>query len=77
MSLTLRPLEYSELPAASQLCLRSKAYWGYDQEFLDACKAELTLNVFDLQNDPVILAEDDQGMAGIAHVSVDDSGLLS
>ncbi len=28
----------------SGLALRSKAYWGYSKDFLDACKAELTVD---------------------------------
>ena len=28
----------------SSLALRSKAHWGYSREFLDACKAELTVD---------------------------------
>jgi GNAT superfamily N-acetyltransferase len=70
----LRPLLGNELALASQLCLRSKGYWGYDEAFLDACKLELTLTESDLKNDPIIVAEDDRGMAGLAHVSTDESG---
>lgn len=28
----------------SDLALRSKAYWGYSQEFMDSCRAELTVD---------------------------------
>ena len=28
----------------SRLAMRSKAHWGYSKEFLDACKAELTVD---------------------------------
>jgi GNAT superfamily N-acetyltransferase len=35
-----RPEESAELGA---LALRSKAHWGYDQAFLDACREELTI----------------------------------
>ena len=27
----------------SELALRSKAYWGYSQDFLESCRAELTI----------------------------------
>ena len=30
------------------MALRSKGYWGYDQEFLDACRAELTFRPEDV-----------------------------
>jgi gamma-glutamylcyclotransferase (GGCT)/AIG2-like uncharacterized protein YtfP len=32
-----------DLAALSELALRSKAVWGYDEDFLAACRAELTL----------------------------------
>lgn len=35
-----RPDEAGEISA---LALRSKAHWGYDQSFLDACREELTI----------------------------------
>jgi GNAT superfamily N-acetyltransferase len=37
----LRPARPGEAPRLSQLALRSKAYWGYDAEFLDPCRGEL------------------------------------
>ena len=40
----LRAARVEELDALSTLCLRSKAVWGYDKEFMNACRAELTLN---------------------------------
>ena len=38
----------ADLAALSDLCMRSKAHWGYDQAFLDACRAELTLRPDDV-----------------------------
>jgi len=40
---TLRPAVPAEAGALSRLALRSKAHWGYDEAFLDACRAELTV----------------------------------
>ena len=70
----LRPILENELTLASQLCLRSKGYWGYDDAFLEACKRELTLTEEDMKRDPIIVAEDERGMAGVAHVFFDESG---
>ena len=39
----LRPPRLDELPYLSDLCLRSKAVWDYDEAMLDAFKDELTL----------------------------------
>ncbi len=33
----------AEAAALSELAFRSKAYWGYDPDFLEACRSELTL----------------------------------
>ena len=32
----------ADLPAVADLCLRSKAHWGYDAAFLEACRDELS-----------------------------------
>ncbi len=37
----VRPARPGEASGLSQLALRSKAYWGYDAEFLDRCRGEL------------------------------------
>ena len=66
----LRALRSQELRAASALCLRSKAYWGYDDAFMAACKSELTLTEADLAEGHLIAAFDPYGLAGIAQISV-------
>jgi len=40
----LRLAKATECPSLSALALRSKAYWGYDPIFLQACRAELTVH---------------------------------
>src|SRR3546814_17343333 len=40
---TLRLAKSSECGSLSALALRSKAYWGYDSAFLQACRDELTV----------------------------------
>ncbi|WP_108811280.1 GNAT family N-acetyltransferase [Sphingorhabdus sp. Alg231-15] len=74
MTLILRSLGSTELSAASELCLRSKAYWGYDEAFMASCREELTLTEADLTDDKVIAAEDRSGLAGIAQVSNGPTG---
>lgn len=39
----IRPARAEEAPALTELALRSKSHWGYDAEFLAACRAELTV----------------------------------
>ncbi|MEE4200377.1 GNAT family N-acetyltransferase [Erythrobacter sp.] len=73
--LTLRPLREHELADASALCLRSKAYWGYDTTFIEACRTELTLRRRDLVQSTVIAAEQDGRIVGIAQWRSDGRGM--
>lgn len=43
VAVALRPARVDETPALSALAWRSKAHWGYDEAFLEACRAELTV----------------------------------
>ncbi|MEM8816696.1 MAG: GNAT family N-acetyltransferase [Pseudomonadota bacterium] len=40
----IRPATVEDAPALSGLALRSKAHWGYSEEFLEACREELTVD---------------------------------
>ena len=48
MLYTLRTAIPDEAAIMSGLALRSKAYWGYSQEFLDACRQELSVSSQDI-----------------------------
>ncbi|WP_374204239.1 GNAT family N-acetyltransferase [Streptomyces sp. HPF1205] len=39
----IRPARPEEAAALTALALRSKAYWGYDEAFMAACRDELTV----------------------------------
>ena len=43
-SLRIREALPQEAELLSGLAIRSKAHWGYSQDFLDACRAELTVD---------------------------------
>jgi len=68
----LRPARTAELPHLSGLCFRSKAVWGYDAAFMEACRAELTLTGQDLDQTCVQVAEDEDGVIGVVQVVIDD-----
>ena len=55
----LRAASASDLAPLSELALRSKGFWGYDDAFLAACRAELTLARGRLDTDQIVLAEVD------------------
>ena len=69
-NIILRPPSAPELPAASALCLRSKAHWGYDSSFMEACRDELTLTPSDLGATDVTLAVREGVMVGVAQLSI-------
>lgn len=60
----LRPARPAEAAALSALALRSKGHWGYDAEFLAACRAELTLDPAELATHRTLVAESGGRLAG-------------
>jgi GNAT superfamily N-acetyltransferase len=69
----LRDARQSELPGLGELCLRSKAVWGYDDAFMTACRTELTLRPDELQSTHLQVAERDTTAVGLAQVKVTDT----
>lgn len=65
----LRAAHPHEANALSELALRSKAHWGYDAEFLEVCREELTLNPADLAEQRATVAEVDGALAGFYTLS--------
>ena len=66
--LALRPARPEEGAALTELCLRSKAIWGYDDAFMRACRKELTLTPAAILASQVHVAEFDGRLAGMAEV---------
>jgi GNAT superfamily N-acetyltransferase len=66
----LRGARQNELQTLSELCLRSKAVWGYDDAFMAACRTELTLRPGELQFTHIQVAERDSTVIGLAQVKV-------
>ncbi|MEU6395066.1 GNAT family N-acetyltransferase [Streptomyces sp. NPDC046939] len=59
-----RPEEAAELSA---LALRSKAHWGYDEAFMAACVAELTLRPEEVEARRTVVAQAPDGrLVGLA-----------
>lgn len=67
----IRPAELSELNQLSELCLRSKAMWGYDENFIAACRPFLSIYPDDLKKDCVMVAEQGGVTVGVVHLIVD------
>jgi GNAT superfamily N-acetyltransferase len=69
--LQLRPARPDEAELLTDLCLRSKAVWGYDEAFMRACRAELTLLPADLAATSLQVAVDGNEVAGLVQVVVE------
>jgi GNAT superfamily N-acetyltransferase len=69
--IVLRPARPDEAASLTKLCLRSKAVWGYDRDFMAACRAELTLTPEAISASCVEVAETDDGrILGLAQLSI-------
>jgi GNAT superfamily N-acetyltransferase len=70
MQLLIRAPEVEELPALGELCLRSKAVWGYDADFMKACRSELSFAPADLVSSKIAVAACGDSVLGVAQVRV-------
>jgi GNAT superfamily N-acetyltransferase len=61
---SIRSAHSGEAGALSALALRSKAHWGYDATFIEACRAELTVGPERFGRDVVIVLERDDVVRG-------------
>jgi len=61
---TLRPARETEADALSALAMRSKAHWGYDAAFMEACRAELTVTPDRIRANTFVVAERGGRLAG-------------
>jgi len=67
--IAVRPARRGEAAGLTALCLRSKAHWGYDAEFMRLCVPTLTVREEDIAAGRVLVATEDDG-APLALVSV-------
>jgi GNAT superfamily N-acetyltransferase len=68
--LHLRPARPDEVDHLTELCLRSKAVWGYDEAFMRACRAELALSPADLTTSLLQVAAEGSEVYGLVQVVV-------
>lgn len=78
VTVVVRQPRVDELRMLSDMCMRSKAVWGYNEQFIEACREELTLTVADLESTFIATAEVDGQLAGVAQIEVigDEANLL-
>lgn len=68
-AIRIRPAWPDEADALSRLAMRSKAHWGYDRAFLDACRNDLTVSPDRCDGRHLLIAETDGQIAGYAEIA--------
>ncbi|HYG83088.1 MAG TPA: GNAT family N-acetyltransferase [Pyrinomonadaceae bacterium] len=71
----IRPARAGEAGLLSDLALRSKAHWGYDADFLEACREELTVSADYIRGAPVFVLEEDGRVVGFYGLREQGDGL--
>jgi GNAT superfamily N-acetyltransferase len=69
-NLHIRPACTEEALALTDLCLRSKAHWGYDDEFMRASCPALTITAEMIAEGRVLVAETSDGIVGVASTAL-------
>ncbi len=67
----LRDPKPDEAVKLTDLCLRSKAVWGYDQQFMEACTRELTFTPTDLLARNIQVADADGRVIGVVELALE------
>jgi predicted N-acetyltransferase YhbS len=65
---TIRPARPGEAPILTELCIRSKAHWGYDAAFMAAATRLLRINESEIGSGGVLVALMAQVPCGMASV---------
>lgn len=58
MTVIIEEARAGEADALTRLALAAKALWGYDEAFMERCRAELTVHERDLKANQVFVARD-------------------
>jgi len=61
--------------ALGALALRSKAYWGYDRDFIDRCVDELSVDARDITDRTVLVAALEQAPLGFGVMRTDPGSM--
>ncbi len=68
--LEFRRAEPVDAPDLSALAFRSKAHWGYSEQFMAACRDELSVSISDISNPRkhVLILESRKCLVGFCHL---------
>ncbi|HEV2127998.1 MAG TPA: GNAT family N-acetyltransferase [Thermomicrobiales bacterium] len=65
---TIRPARPDEAGELTGIAMRSKAWWGYDDHFMETVRPELTVTPEQIARDHVVVIERGARLAGFAHL---------
>ncbi|MBP2325077.1 GNAT superfamily N-acetyltransferase [Kibdelosporangium banguiense] len=71
MTVIFRAARPAEATLLGEIALRSKAYWGYDKDFMEACRAELTFAPQDVLDRRIVVAERQSKILGFYSIDGD------
>src|SRR5215211_4619260 len=71
----IRRVRPAEAGVLSGLALRSKAHWGYDADFLAACRDDLTLSAKDVATSAVYVCDGLSAPLGFYRLVLQDDGV--
>jgi GNAT superfamily N-acetyltransferase len=60
----IRPAKVSEANLLTELALRSKSHWGYDAQFIEDCRIDLTITPEYVASRPVFVIEEQGRVVG-------------
>jgi ribosomal protein S18 acetylase RimI-like enzyme len=75
-TIAIRPARPEEADAITAIAMRSKAYWGYDDRFMETFRPELTVHPHQIETDHVAVIERDGRLAGFVHLRPEDDTTL-
>lgn len=70
--IVIRRARPGEAQALTDLSMRSKAHWGYDKAFMDACLEELTVQPGRIETGEIWVAESGGEIVGVLEVIPED-----
>ena len=69
---SIREARADDAETLSELAFRSKAYWGYDAAFLEACRHDLTVTPQEIAESATFVCEGTRGIVGFSRVVLMD-----
>lgn len=70
----IRKANMDEASYLSGLAFRSKAHWGYSDDFMEACRDDLTISPEQIASSLIYVLEDENSIKGFIGLEIDNGG---